>query len=130
MQLHQQGLRPADDGNIYVMRTVAPATISAISPLGEIVRTFTIKSKDNYRPFTMHISGNRLAVMFYEPHTPNMFIKVIDLEGNEITTYNADNPIPPNPTANPNSKYLGLDLACYEANPDRFTFLGNDQGAM
>ena len=63
-------MQPADDGNVYLMRWVSPAIVYAISSGGEVVRRFEVKAgDDNYRPDTMQISGNRMAVLFFHPQT-------------------------------------------------------------
>jgi len=115
-------MQAADDGNIYLMRWLSPAILYAVSPGGEVVRRFEVKLSDNnYRPDTMHISGNRLAVLFVHPQTQRQIMKVVDLEGHEVESYeighagNAD---------------LGGGFACYTSNPEQFTFLAagdNDQ---
>lgn len=108
-------MQAADDGNVYLMRWLSPAIVYAISPGGEVVRRFEVKAgDDNYKPDTMHISGNRMAVLFLQPQTHQQLIKVVDLEGKELATYE------PSATG---ASALGGGFACYSTNPERFTFL-------
>ena len=70
----------------------------------------------------MHIAGNRIAVAFFQPQTMEQRIKIVDLEGHEIATYDELR-------INGKPKYLlGIAFACYTENPQRFIFLttGND----
>jgi len=81
-------MQAADDGNVYLMRWLSPAIFYAISPSGEVVRRFKVDSgDDNYRPEAMHISGNRIAILFFHPQTTRKLMKVVDLEGRELGTY-------------------------------------------
>ena len=111
----------AADGNVYVMRRLSPAIFYAISPGGEVVRRFTLDpGRSDFMPMDMHIAGNRIAVLFYESKdTPEpvkeAVVKVIDLKGHVLATYEE---------AKENGNLtLGLSLACYSINPERFTFL-------
>lgn len=115
-------IEAAKDGNLYVMRWLTPAIFYAVSPGGEIVRRFTVDpGNPNFRPLHMHISGNRVAVLFYEPQTNERIIKVVDLEGHELSTYDE-------PQVNGKSTlgFLGLAFACYMQQPERFIFLVTD----
>jgi|SRR5579859_3638174 len=116
-------IQSAKDGNLYVMRALSPAVFYAISPGGEVVRRFTVDSgQPSYRPNLMHISGNRIAVLFFDPQTMDKAMKVVDLEGEEIASYEqlkAEEKAAPGP--------LGLVFACYTQKPERFTFLATDE---
>jgi hypothetical protein len=116
----------AGDGNVYLMRWLSPAIIYGISPGGEVVRHFTVDPGDqNYRPAAMHISGNRIAILFYQPQTMAEVMRVVDLEGNELATYDEDS----NDTKS--LGHLGIAYACYTSTSERFTFLGiGDPGRM
>jgi hypothetical protein len=115
-------MQAASDGNIYVMRWLSPAVFYAISPGGKVVRRFIVDSgRDDLMPMQMHISGDRIAVLFVQHESFERIMKVVDLEGHEIATYDYD-------TGNygvsgSNVAHLGLAFACYTAKPERFTFL-------
>ena len=108
------------DGNVYLMRRLSPAIIYAISPGGE-VRRFTVDpGQPDLMPVGMHVGGDRIAVLFWHPQTGEETLKVIDLRGHQVASYEE-------PTVN-GAGQLGLAFACYARNPDRFTFLetGNE----
>ena len=106
----------AEDGNVYLMRRISPAIVYAISPGGAVVRRFVVDpGEKSLVPTSMHIAGRRIALQFFEPQTSRQIIKVVDLEGHALATYGeamADG-----------YPALGLALACYSVNPERFTFL-------
>jgi len=115
-------METASDGNIYLMRWTNPAIVYAVSAGAEVVRRMTIDpGGDGYRPVEIHASQNRIAVLFYDEQTKDRIMKVVDLQGHEIATYDErrDN----------NGKsidgMLGLGFACYTENPTRFVFLGS-----
>lgn len=115
-------MQAARDGNIYVMRWLSPAVFYAVSPAGRVVRRFTIDSgRDDLMPMEMHISGDRIAVLFVQRESHEKLIKVVDLEGQELATYGYDTPN--NGVSESNVAHLGLAFACYTAKPERFTFL-------
>jgi hypothetical protein len=112
----------ADDGNAYLMRWTNPAIFYAISPGGEVVRRFTVDPGDSgYRPAAMHVYKGRIAVLFVEAQSGDEVMRIVDLQGHEIATY--DDPKPDDPKATNNSR-LGAAFACYTENPTRFVFLG------
>lgn len=112
----------AKDGNIYVMRWLSPAEFYAISPGGEVIRRFTVDpGKPDYMPIQMHIAGNRIAVLFAEHQTLGTILKVVDLEGNELESFE-DARIDGKPKHGP----IGLAFACYSLNPEIFKFLTTD----
>lgn len=107
----------SQDGNLYLMRWISPAIIYAIAPTGEVVRRFTVDPGDaNAHPVAMHLSGNRMAVLFLQPETWERTMKVVDLEGHEIATYKQ--------TTKAADATVGGAFVCYTADPQRFTFLG------
>jgi hypothetical protein len=107
----------ASDGNIYVLRRLSPAILYAVSSAGEVVRRFTVDAgQPDYMPNSMHIAGNRIAVQLAHPQNGDQIIKVVDLEGHELETYHVER-----------ASSLGYAIACYAANPDRFTFLGESE---
>ena len=110
-------MESAPDGNIYLMRNLSPAIVYAISPGGAVVKRFEVKPDEgHYRPFIMHISGGRIAVLFREAQTHKQLVKVVDLDGHEMGTYSDE-------VVSGQSR-LGLAFACYTDNPERLTFLG------
>ncbi|MGA9527615.1 MAG: hypothetical protein WBS24_05825 [Terriglobales bacterium] len=116
----------AADGNACLMRWTNPAIIYAISPGGEVVRRIDVDPGDPaYGPGSMHVFQNRIAVLFIEPNTYEKIMKVVDLKGHEIATYNevrAD--------GKPQALLTGA-FYCYTENPTRFTFLGaNDDSKL
>ena len=112
----------AADGNAYLMRWTNPAIIYAISPGGEVVRRLKVDPGDSaYGPGTMHVFQNRIAVLFIERNTYDKIMKIVDLEGHELATYD---------DLKANEKAAGGRLTgaftCYTENPTRFVFLGAD----
>ena len=111
------------DGNAYLMRWTNPALFYAVSAGGEVERRFAVDPVDDgYRPDGMHIYKNRIAVWFEKRETHDKIMKIVDLEGREIATYDE---------LKVNGKpkdYLGAAFACYSENPTRFTFLGSEDG--
>lgn len=109
-------MEAADDGNIYFMRRLSPAIVYAISPVGEVLRRFTIDAGNaDYMPVGLHTAGAHLAVLFYEPQTSKELLAVTDLEGAELTTYREPE--------KDGQGLLGSAFACYTQKPERFTFL-------
>jgi hypothetical protein len=110
-------LEAASDGNIYLMRNLSPAIVYAISPGGAVIKRFTVDpGKEHYRPYFMHIAGRKIAILFREAQTHEQFVRIVDLDGHEIGTYND--------TVTNGRSHLGLAFACYTDNPERLTFLG------
>lgn len=104
-----------EDGNIYLMRWTSPAIIYVISPSGEVIRRLSVAAGDDFAtPMTMHVSGRRIAVLFMHPERPETIVKIVDLEGNEISTFTA---------SSKDAVRLGGALACYMSDQNRFTFL-------
>lgn len=108
------------DGNAYLMRRLSPAIIYAISPGGAVVRRFTVDpgpDKRSYMPNTMHVAGGRIAVLFQDWQTKDQVIKVTDLEGRDVASYDDERM--------PDGKLtLGPSLACLVDAPERYIFLG------
>jgi len=112
-------LEVAADGNAYLMRWTNPAIVYAISAGGEVVRWFTVDPGEPvYRPSEMHIYKNRIAVLFIEPQTNDKIMKIVDLEGHPIATYD-EHKVNGKP-----GDVLGASFVCYTENPTRFIFLG------
>jgi hypothetical protein len=114
-------INPAKDGNLYLMRSLTPAVFYAISPSGEIVRRFTVDpGHPAYRALTVHITGNRIAVLFFDPQTMDTVLKIVSLEGEELASFEQ-------PKEEGKLGALGLVFACYALQPERFTFLTTDE---
>jgi hypothetical protein len=114
------------DGNAYLMRWTNPAIFYVISPGGEVVRRFTVDPGESGSwPFTMQLYKNRIAVLFGELQTGDTIVKVTNLEGQDVVTYQV-------PTAGlETTSGLTVALACYTENPTRFVFVGaNDAGKL
>jgi len=78
----------AGDGNIYVMRWLSPAIFYGISRGGQVLRRVEANSEeDNFTPVSRHITGNRVAVLFYQPQTMEKVMKIVDLQGHELASY-------------------------------------------
>ena len=69
----------------------------------------------------MHISGNRIALLFYQPQSMEKMMKVVDLVGNELATYDELRG-----NGKPKLGMLGGAFACYTQQPEHFTFLVTD----
>lgn len=112
-------MEAAKDGNIYVMRWQSPAIIYAVSPGGAVVRRFTVDpGRDDLMPVKMHIAGNRMAILFTQRQTNEKIMRVVDLEGQELATYDELRE-----QGKPKLGTLGSAFACYTVKPERFTFL-------
>ena len=115
-------IEPAKDGNLYLLRWLSPAIVYAISPGGQVIRRFIVDPGNaDLRPASMHISGNRMALMFYQPQSMDKLMKVLDLEGNELAAYDELRV-----NGKPKLGMLGGAFACYTQQPERFTFLVTD----
>ena len=102
----------APDGNIYALRRSSPALVYVISPAGKVMRTLKVSPPTRgVAPNAFHVSGNRLAVSFWNDEKQNQTLVVIDSQtGRNIATY-----------SDPGS--LGPAFACYSADDGVFTFL-------
>ena len=102
----------APDGNIYALRRSSPALVHVISPAGNIVRTLKVNAPNpDVMPTAFHVSGNRLAVSFWDDDKQSQVLVVADAQtGQTIATY-----------SDPGS--LGASFACYSADEGVFTFL-------
>lgn len=112
-------METGQDGNVYVMRWTNPAIFYVISNGGEVLRRFTVDpGSSSFRPSAMHVSGQRISVLFVQPEAREKRIEIVDLNGTVVAKY-AELRVDGKP------KYgtIGGALACYRDNPDRFTFL-------
>ncbi len=105
------------DGNLYVMRFSSPALVYVIGPSGKIIKTIKVSSRlPGVLPSAFHLSGNRLALSFWNEESQRQTVVVADAQtGRKIASY-AD------PTG------LGPSFACYSANDGVFTFLKLGEG--
>jgi hypothetical protein len=105
------------DGNLYVMRFSSPALVYVIAPSGKIMKTIKVSSPlPEALPSAFHVSGNRLALSFWNEESQRQTVVVADAQtGRKIASY-AD------PTG------LGPSFACYSANDGVFTFLRLGEG--
>lgn len=105
------------DGNLYVMRGSSPALIYVIAPSGEIMKTLKIAGPAaGVVPGGFHVSGNRLALSFWNEESGSQMMVVADAQtGRKIASYvNASGP--------------GPSFACYSADESVFTFLKLGEG--
>ncbi|MBZ5612396.1 MAG: hypothetical protein LAO23_00195 [Acidobacteriia bacterium] len=105
------------DGNLYVMRRSAPALVYVIAPSGKIMQTLEIAAPlVGSVPGAFHLSGNRLAIPFWNEQSQSQTIVVADAQtGGKIASYSD----PTDPDAS---------FACYSANDGVFTFLKLGEG--
>jgi hypothetical protein len=109
------------DGNAYLMRWTNPAIFYAITPGGEVLRRFTVDTGlPGYEPAAMHVYKNRIAVWLVDMQTGNSIMKIVDLEGHDIATYDESKAGEGKET----DGGLGAAFACYIENPTRFLFVG------
>ena len=115
-------LEIGEDGNAYIMRRLSPAIFYVVSPGGALQRRFTVdpgENKRNYVPIRMHASHRRIAILFYEAATRNLLMKIVDLEGNPVATYDD-----PSVSVGGKPLTLGVSFVCFQGAPERYTFLG------
>jgi hypothetical protein len=104
------------DGNLYVMRGSSPALVYVIAPSGKILQTLKVAAPPGAVPSAFHVSGNRLAISFWNEESRSQTVAVADAQtGRKIASY-----------ADPAG--LGTSFACYEANEGVFTFLKLGEG--
>ena len=104
------------DGNLYVMRASSPALVYVIAPSGKIMQTLKVAAAVRSGvPSAFHVSGNRLAISFWNEEKRSQTMVVADAQtGRKVASY-----------ADPAG--LGM-FACYEANEGVFTFLNLGEG--
>jgi hypothetical protein len=105
------------DGNLYVIRFSSPALVYVIGPSGKIMKTIKVSSPlPGALPSAFHLSGNRLALSFWNNENQRQTVVVADAQtGRKIASY-AD------------LTGLGPSFACYSANDGVFTFLKLGEG--
>ncbi len=112
----------AQDGYIYLALPGSRTTVHAISPAGQVSRTFTAIPPDQKAMLTgLKVGGGRLALAFEEPPpkggTAKLTIQILDTLTGE-----------PMRTVFHQSYEIGTALACYV--PDVFTFISSESGQM
>jgi hypothetical protein len=105
------------DGYLYVMRASSPAVVSVIDSSGKIMQMLKVAAPAaGAVPSAFHVSGNRLAISFWNEQSQSQTVVVADAQtGERIATY-----------ADPEG--LGNLFACYSANDGVFTFLKLGEG--
>jgi hypothetical protein len=99
------------DGNLYVMRAASPTLIYLIAPTGQIMKTLKIAGPARAMANGFHVSGNRLALSFWDEANERQMMVIADAQtGRKIASY-------------ANSSELGQSFACYSADEGVFTFL-------
>jgi hypothetical protein len=101
------------DGNLYVMRNSSPAVVYVIAPSGKIMKTFKVgtPSSENQRASGFHLSGNQLAISFWNEAGESQAMVVVDAQtGRKVSSYAV-------------SAGLGPSFVCFSANEGVFTFL-------
>lgn len=106
-----------NDGNLYVMRGSSPALVYVIASSGKIMKTLKVgTAARGGRPAAFHVSGNRLAISFWNDDDQSQTVVIADAQtGHEIASYT-------------DTVGLGPSLACYSANDGTFTFLKLAEG--
>jgi hypothetical protein len=105
------------DGNLYVMRSSSPALVYVIAPTGEIRRTLKVASPaPGLTPSAFHVSGNQVAVSFWNDEKQTQILVVMDAEtGRKIAIFSG-------------ATGAGASFACYSASDGVFTFLKLGEG--
>ena len=104
------------DGNLYVMRASSPALVHVIAPNGKIMQTLKVAGPAGALPGAFHVSGNRLAILFWNEENQSGTMVIADAQtGRRIASY-AD------------ATGVGTSFACYSANDGIFTFLKLGEG--
>jgi len=106
------GAEPARDGNIYAIRRSSPTMVYVISPAGSVIRTLKVTGPGpDVMPNTFHVSGNRVAISFWDDEKQSQTLVVAESQtGETIATYT-------------DSDGLGPSFACYSADEGVFSFL-------
>jgi hypothetical protein len=109
----------AVDGNVYLMRSGSRAWVHAVSPSGEVLRSFYVDSGDSgLVAASMKAAPGRLVIAFRRGNVAGILLKVVDLEGNPIGEY-----------ASTENKFPAAFMACYL--PPAFIFTQpNAQGLL
>ena len=107
------------DGNIYVLRWTNPAKIFAVSPAGQILRSFAVDpgpGLESKKPLGFYENKGRLAVHYVgDRFDTTSIIRVVSLTGDDYATYE--------------STGLGVAFACY-LDQERFAFFSAEGGTL
>lgn len=99
----------ASDGNIYVLRRANPAVVYAVSPGGQVLRTFSVDPGDpGLMPMGMKAAQGQLAIAFDRDGKRDLMIKTVDFEGHGLASYSVAD-----------GRFMGF-FACYA--PPNFVF--------
>ncbi len=103
---------PGIDGNIYALRRSSPALVYVISPAGKLVRTLRVNAPaKDVAPSAFHVSGNRVAIAFWNDEKQSQTIVVVDSQTGHTIAHYSD------------PGRLGSAFAGYSADEGVFTFL-------
>lgn len=105
------------DGNAYVVRWANPAIVYVVSPGGEVVRRFEVKSDRDRTPEIAQVDNNYMAIVFgsKDNRDAGLEIAVVNLlDGETVARYASDE---------------GVNLACFSA-PNKFTFFIRKNGKL
>jgi hypothetical protein len=98
------------------MRASSPALVHVIAPNGKIMQTLKVAGPAGALPGAFHVSGNRLAILFWNEENQSGTMVIADAQtGRRIASY-AD------------ATGVGTSFACYSANDGIFTFLKLGEG--
>lgn len=105
------------DGYLYVMRASSPAVVYVIASTGKIMQMLKVAAPAaGAVPSAFRVSGNRLAISFWNEKSQSQTVVVADAQtGERIATYS-------------DPEGLGNLFACYSANDGVFTFLKLGEG--
>ncbi|HET9698680.1 MAG TPA: hypothetical protein VFP40_17545 [Terriglobales bacterium] len=108
----------ATDGNLYILRKTSPAEIYVVSPSGEVVRKFSVKSDEwVLMPSDIFEKDGRLAVVFNSWGRPSQIISeavILDSKTGEIQRVFDIH------------RDIAAAVACYDGK-DGFTAIGTEE---
>jgi hypothetical protein len=107
----------ASDGNLYLVRGTIPAKVYAISPGGQVLRTFEVESELPGKTVGTVLENNGILAFQFVGNSDDTrsIIELVTLTGEKSATYD--------------SSKLGIAFACY-AQPATFTFLSVKDGNL
>lgn len=114
--LDLSGADAGRDGNLYAMRASSPVLVYVISPSGNILRTLKVRGLEASIPSSFHVSGNQLAISFYDNQNKNQMIVIIDAQtGRRVAMYSDESGV-------------AASFACFSADDEVFKFLKLGEG--